>query len=148
MHIVHADFGVDFRCLEVMQVCTVLEWLHNNIACNFNITFLPNIWIQTWNLIILLAEFGADQFLVVVGSILGVCQPNFGAIQVCIIIKWMCNNILNISNIEPSPNFWNHAELRSILCKIKTCTHADWLSMMFRLIFEHQNLRPDRYACI
>ena len=43
VHIVHADFGVGFRGLDVMQVCVVIEFLRNNIACNFNIAFLPNI---------------------------------------------------------------------------------------------------------
>ena len=144
----HAGFGADFRCLEAIQVCTVLEWLCNNIACDFNIAFCQTfehrheIW-QLWN-----ANLTQKTVLAVVGAIFEVYLPDFGAIQVFHIVKWMRSNILSIYNIKPCPNFWNHAEIRSIFGKIKTWTHADWLSILFRLMFGHQNLRPDSYSCI
>ena len=57
MHILHADLGDDFRDLEVMQVCTVIEWYDNNITCNFSIAFLPNICKQTRNIAIFAPNF-------------------------------------------------------------------------------------------
>ncbi len=70
MHIMNANFDVGFRRLEAMQVCVVLEFLRNNIECNFNIAILPNIYTQTRNIALLGPEFSTKNSF-------GGCVGNF-----------------------------------------------------------------------
>ena len=70
MHIARADSDVGFRRLEAIQVCIFVEWLCNNIAFDFNIKFLRNIWTQAWNIAILRVEFATK-------NCFGCCGINF-----------------------------------------------------------------------
>ena len=47
----------------------VKNWLHNNIACNSNITILPNTWTQTRNIAMLGLKFGTQ-------NCFGCCESN------------------------------------------------------------------------
>ena len=119
LQIVHAKSAFCVPDFAAIQVFIIIEWLYNNIADKFNILFLPNIWTQTQNIVILGQEFGTKTVLAVVGAIFGVCISIFGGIQVSIIVKWMCNDFLITWNIKPCPNFWNHTKIYQFLAKFK-----------------------------
>ena len=80
MHIVHAKFVIDFRDLNYIQVWIFIEWLHNKITFNSNISFWPNIWTHTWNIVILLTEFDTK-------NLFDCCVNNFWSLS----IKFRCH---------------------------------------------------------
>ena len=128
MYVLYADFGDDFPDLEVMQVCTIIEWLDNNIACNFSIAFLPNVWKQTQNIVIFVSNFVQRVVLAVAGAICGAWMQNFGVIQVCFIVKSIYNSILHNYNIKPCRNFCKHTEIRPIVRNIHMQIDCKWCS--------------------
>ena len=128
MYILHADFGDDFRDLEVMQVCTVTEWFDNNITYNFSIAFLPNIWKQTQNIVFFAPNFVQRVVLTVARAICGASLQNFGSIQVCFSVKRMYDSILRSCNIKPCPNFYKHTEIRPLVGNTHMQIHCKWCS--------------------
>ena len=71
IHMIHANRGVGFRPLQAMKICTVFEYLFNNIECNFNIAILSNFWKQARNIVLLGTGFDTKNSF-------GCCVGNFG----------------------------------------------------------------------
>ena len=129
-----------------LHVCTCTNWLCNNIECNYNVKFLPNIWTQAWNVTLLGHKFATKTVLTAVNDIFYLRLPYFGDLQVCVRSKWISSTICNSCNGKLKIIFWIITKFDVIWLTFQTCTHAGWLEMMLQKNFVPQNLRPDRYA--
>ena len=74
----HAISAVCAPALGALQVCACANCLHNNIAFNYNIAFLPNVCTQVQNIAILGHKFVAKTTLAAVDVIVQACHPDFG----------------------------------------------------------------------